>query len=170
MRLKSASEKAFDIPDIPIITVLTNTTIHSLASAIRSIKQTQSKDEYDPVVTVQPNGPKSPLWLIHPGIGEILVFLGLVQYFPDRPIQTLRTRGFDGGQEPFSCLDDVVTTYHRALKEQQPHGPYAIAGYSYGSMLAFEISKLLEANNDTVQFLGSFNLPPHIKDRMRMLD
>ena len=170
MRLKSASEKAFDIPDIPIITVLTNATIRSLASAIRSIKQIQLKSEYNPVVTLQPSGPKSPLWLIHPGIGEILVFLGLVQYFPDRPIHTLRTRGFDLGQEPFSCLDDVVSTYYRALKEKQPHGPYAIAGYSYGSMLAFEISKLLEANNDTVQFLGSFNLPPHIKDRMRMLD
>ena len=37
-------------------------------------------------------------------------------------------------------------------------------------MLAFEISKILEANNDTVQFRGSFYLPPHIKERMRMLD
>ena len=68
------------------------------------------------------------------------------------------------------CLGDVVTTYYRTLKKQQPHGPYAIAGYSYGSMLAFEITKLLEANNDTSPFLGSFNLPPHIKDRIRMLD
>lgn len=63
-----------------------------------------------------------------------------------------------------------MTTYYHALKKQQPRGPYAIAGYSYGSMLAFEISKILETNGDTVQFLGSFNLPPHIKDRMRMLD
>ncbi len=64
----------------------------------------------------------------------------------------------------------MVATYYHALKKQQPHGPYAIAGYSYGSMLAFEITKILSANGDTVQFLGVFNLPPHIKDRMRMLD
>ena len=37
-------------------------------------------------------------------------------------------------------------------------------------MLAFEVTKILEANSDTVEFLGSFNLFPHIKDRMRMLD
>lgn len=170
IRLKSASEKAFDIVDIPIITILTNTTIRSLASAIKQIRSSKYEGEYNPVVILQPNGPTAPLWLIHPGIGEILVFLGLVQYFPDRPIYALRTRGFNPGEEPFNCLTDVVTSYHRALKKQQPHGPYAIAGYSYGSMLAFEITKVLEANGDTVQFLGSFNLPPHIKDRMRQLD
>ena len=170
IRLKSASERAFDIADIPIVTIMTNTTIRSLASAIREIQNSQHKDRYNPVVTLQYNGSKTPLWLIHPGIGEILVFLRLVQYFPDRPIHALRTRGFNTGEEPFTGLTDVVATYYHALKQQQPNGPYAIAGYSYGSMLAFEISKILEANGNTVQFLGSFNLPPHIKDRMRMLD
>lgn len=170
IRLKSASEKAFGIADIPIITIITNTTIRSLASAIKQIQTSQYESKYSSVVTLQYNGSKTPLWLIHPGIGEILVFLGLVQYFPDRPIHALRTRGFNPGEEPFNSLTEIVTTYYHALKKQQPHGPYAIAGYSYGSMLAFEISKILEANNDTVQFLGSFNLPPHIKDRMRMLD
>ena len=170
IRLKSATEKTFGIVDIPIITILTNTTIRSLASAISKIQTTQYEGEYNPVVTLQTKGPKTPLWLIHPGIGEVLVFLGLVQYFPNRPIHALRTRGFNPGEEPFDFLSDVVTSYYRALKKQQPHGPYAIAGYSYGSMLAFEISKLLEANNDVVQFLGSFNLPPHIKERMRQLD
>ena len=73
-------------------------------------------------------------------------------------------------RSPLDSLPEVVTTYYLALKKEQPHGPYAIAGYSYGSMLAFEISKILEANGDTVQFLGSFNRSPHIKDRVRMLD
>ena len=170
IRLKIATEKAFDITDIPITTMLTNTSIRSLASAVQELQMPQYRGNYKPVITLQPNGPKTPLWLIHPGNGEILVFLGLVPYFPDRPIHALRTRGFDPGAEPFSSLTDIVTNYYHAMKKQQPHGPYAIAGYSYGGMLAFEISKLLEANGDTVQFLGSFNLPPHVKDRMRMPD
>lgn len=170
IRLKSAIQTAFEITNIPIITILTNTTIRSLASAIIRLQASRYDNEYDPVVTLQYNGSKIPLWLIHPGIGEILVFLGLVKYFPDRPVHALRARGFNPGEKPFNSLTDVVTTYYRALKKQQPRGPYAIAGYSYGSMLAFEISKILEANGDTVQFLGSFNLPPHIKERMHMLD
>ncbi|KAL9003649.1 MAG: hypothetical protein Q9188_003493 [Gyalolechia gomerana] len=170
IRVKRLSEKAFNVVDIPIVTFLTNTTVRSLASAIRRLQTSQYTEKYNPVVTLQYNGAKTPLWLIHPGIGEILVFLGLVQYFPDRPMYALRARGFNPGEKPFEGLTEIVTMYSQALKKQQPHGPYAIAGYSYGSMLAFEISKILEANGDRVQFLGSFNLPPHIKVRMRMLD
>ncbi|KAL8836162.1 MAG: hypothetical protein Q9170_003015 [Blastenia crenularia] len=170
IRLKNVSEKAFGIVDIPIVVLLSNMTVRSLASAMERLQTSTYANDYNPVVVLQPNGTKTPLWLIHPGIGEILVFLGLVQYFPDRPIYGLRARGFNPGEDPFSGLDEIVTTYSQALKKQQPKGPYAIAGYSYGSMLAFEISKVLEAEDETVQFLASFNLPPHIKERMRMLD
>ncbi|EHK97899.1 Acetyl-CoA synthetase-like protein [Glarea lozoyensis ATCC 20868] len=171
IRLKSACEKAFNIADIPIIAIMTNTTIRTLASAIKEIqKKHQYQAKYNPVVTLQLNGSDTPLWLIHPGIGEILVFLGLVQYFQDRPIHTLRARGFNPGETPFASLTEILQTYHEAIKQKQPKGPYALAGYSYGSMLAFELSKVLEANGDEVRFLGSFNLPPHIKVRMRMLD
>ncbi|MFD6455889.1 thioesterase domain-containing protein, partial [Nocardia sp. NPDC060220] len=52
----------------------------------------------------------------------------------------------------------------------QPHGPYALAGYSFGAAVAFEIAKRLEAEGERVDFLGSFNLPPHIKYRMDELD
>ncbi|KAL2064562.1 hypothetical protein VTL71DRAFT_3699 [Oculimacula yallundae] len=45
-----------------------------------------------------------------------------------------------------------------------------MAGYSFGTMLSFERAKVLLANGDEVAFHGSFNLPPHIKDRMRQLD
>ena len=37
-------------------------------------------------------------------------------------------------------------------------------------MLAFETAKVLERNGDQVRFLASFNLPPHIKARIRQLD
>ncbi|KAF2793762.1 putative polyketide synthase PksJ [Melanomma pulvis-pyrius CBS 109.77] len=170
IRLKRAVEKDFEINDIPIITVITNATIRTLAAAIERLQAEQHSISYSPIVTLQPNGDKTPLFLVHPGIGEMLVFLGLVQYFPDRPIYAMRARGLNEGEDPFTNQEEVITTYHRELKKKQPHGPYAIAGYSYGSMLAFEIAKILEADGDRVQFLGSFNLPPHIKTRMRKLD
>ncbi|PYI29051.1 putative polyketide synthase PksJ [Aspergillus indologenus CBS 114.80] len=173
IRLKRAIERIFRIAEIPMVMLLTHTTIESLSSAIRALRQNSCKascETYQPVVTLQPQGSKVPLWLFHPGIGEVLVFLGLVQYFPDRPIYAMRARGFNRGEEPFAQLSDMLSTYYRAMKAQQPEGPYALAGYSYGSMIAFEVSKMLEANGDQVRFLGCFNLPPHIQDRMRTLD
>ncbi|KAL4936916.1 Alpha/Beta hydrolase protein [Aspergillus oleicola] len=171
IRLKVNLQKALDIREISLGTIMTHNTIRSLAAVVkkRSLR-VQDGEEYNPLVILQPDGSKTPLWLLHPGIGEVLVFMGLVPYLRDRPIFALRARGFNPGEMPFKNLTEVLATYHHSLKQQQPHGPYAIAGYSYGSMIAFELTKILEANGDSVEFLGSFNLPPHIKDRMRMLD
>lgn len=97
-------------------------------------------------------------------------FLKLASYFEDRPVYAMRARGFEEGEEPFDSMETVLSTYYAKIKECQPTGPYAIAGYSFGSMIAFELTKRLLANKDEVKFLGVFNLPPHIKFRMRQLD
>ncbi|KAL2043498.1 hypothetical protein N7G274_003805 [Stereocaulon virgatum] len=153
--------------EIPITVLLINPTTRSMARALQGLNASST---YNPVVPLRPEGTKTPLWLIHPGVGEILVFLGLSQQINDRPIYALRARGFDG--EPyFSTINETVTTYHTAIKRTQPTGPYALAGYSFGTMLAFEIAKRIElSSSDEVRFLGSFNLPPHIQWRMRQLD
>ena len=110
--LKTAAEKSFGITNIPIFTVMTNNTIRMLAAAIEHLQTAQ----YDVAYTLQPNGFKTPLWLVHPGIGEMLVFLGLVQYFPDRPIYAMRTRGLNPGKEVYSGLEELVMSYHNAIK------------------------------------------------------
>lgn len=61
-------------------------------------------------------------------------------------------------------------TVHTAMKAEQPHGPYVIAGYSHGFMLTFEIAKWLERDGDQIRVEGCFNLPPHIKVQIRQLD
>ena len=152
---------------IPIITIMTHPTVRSLA---KSLEDLNHPDNYSPVVTLQHAGTKTPLWLIHPGVGEVLVFINLAKHLTDRPVHALRARGFNSGEAYFTSIEETVSTYHTAIKIQQPHGPYAIAGYSYGSMLAFEVSKVLECHGDEVRFLGAFNLPPHIKFRMRQLN
>ncbi|KAL8731399.1 MAG: hypothetical protein Q9181_004327 [Wetmoreana brouardii] len=153
--------------EIPVITMMTNPTIESLATALIRL---QEPKVYSPVVTLQAGGTKTPLWLVHPGVGEILVFLNLAKYIVDRPVYALRARGFDEGETYFEDIPEVIQTYYTAIKEKQPEGPYAVAGYSYGAMIAFNITKALESDGDKVPFLGVFNLPPHIKFRMRQLD
>ncbi|KAH7095864.1 acyl-protein synthetase [Paraphoma chrysanthemicola] len=169
---------------VPIITLLKNPTVRSLATTIRPPEMTKSSKAlsettvatHDPVVTLKSHGAKTPLWLVHPGVGEVLVFVGLAQHLADddRPIYALRAKGFEEGQERYSSIAETVEAYVHAILQRQPQGPYAIAGYSYGAMLAFEMSKRLNAvkngaDRPSVRFLGSFNLPPHIKSRMRQL-
>ena len=170
IKLKKNIEEHFELTrEIPMITLMTNTTVHDLAEALQDL-QAPEKNEYNPVVTLQSQGHKTPLWLIHPGVGEVLVFLNLAKFIVNRKVYTLRARGFNEGEQPFKTIPEVISTYHTSIKQKQPEGPYALAGYSYDSMLAFEVGKVLESNGDKVSFLGSFNLAPHIKTRMRQLD
>ena len=153
--------------EIPLILILTNPTVRAMAKALEGIS---SPRPYNPVITMQSHGSKTPLWLVHPGVGEVLVFLNLAKTITDRPVYALRARGFEDGERYFESIQEIVSTYHSHMKDIQPKGPYAIAGYSFGAMLAFEISKVLEDHQDEVRFLGSLNLPPHIKHRMKQLD
>jgi acyl-CoA synthetase (AMP-forming)/AMP-acid ligase II/thioesterase domain-containing protein len=169
IRLKRYIEEHLGLKTpIPIITLMTNPTVRSLVAALQL--QETSSSEYEPVVVIQPHGTKTPLWLVHPGVGEILVFLNLANHLRDRPVYAFRARGFTKGEAFFADINETLTTYHAAIKRRQPHGPYALAGYSYGSMIAFETAKILESNEDQVSFVGVFNLPPHIKSRMQQLN
>ncbi|KAM5467370.1 putative NRPS-like protein biosynthetic cluster [Microsporum audouinii] len=182
IRLKRRLDTRLGIT-LPIITLMNNTTARSLAAALNSGWPGDSPDEpeknmvdYEPVVTLKSGGKKPPLWLFHPGVGEVLVFIGLAQHLADdeRPIYALRARGFERGQSQFTSITEAVNTYTQAIRQRQQQGPYALAGYSYGAMLAFETAKQLNytetgTSGSSVRFLGSFNLPPHIKWRMRQL-
>lgn len=168
IRLKRNLEEHLDLlTEIPMILLMTKPTIRELALALEDQPE---KTKYEPAVVLQYHGAKQPLWLVHPGVGEVLVFLNLAKHTTDRPIYALRARGFNKGEPYFDSIDEMVTSYFQAIKQTQPDGPYALAGYSYGTMVAFEVAKKLEADGSEVGFLASFNLPPHIKTRMRQLD
>ncbi|KAI3339960.1 Alpha/Beta hydrolase protein [Ustulina deusta] len=175
VRLKRKVDQRLSI-DVPMVTLMNSPTVRALALAI-DYSPLQNGDsvakEYDPVVKFRSTGSKTPLWCIHPGVGEVLIFIGLAKHMvdDDRPIFALRARGFDAGQSRFKSITEAVETYKAAILKHQPYGPYALAGYSYGGMLAFEIAKSLEKEEGaSVQFLASFNLPPNIKIRMQQLN
>ncbi|KAI1179303.1 hypothetical protein F4777DRAFT_468289 [Nemania sp. FL0916] len=167
IRLKNSLKSRLGV-EVPVATLVKHTSARVLASVLYDAARSPTS-AYDPVVVLQSRGSKTPLWLVHPGVGEVLVFVGMARELrdSDRPIYALRARGFEG-QEPFRSIDEAVGIYVDAIRSRQPQGPYALAGYSYGTMLAFEIAKKLQVEGP-VRFLGSFNLPPHIKTRMRQL-
>jgi thioesterase domain-containing protein len=143
-------------------TILQNATVRALAAVVAPGADGQKK-EYDPVVPLQLTGNKTPLFCVHAGSGEILIFLNLANYFAgERPFYALRARGFNEGESSFASFDEMVQTYVAAIRRRQPHGPYAIAGYSYGGPVAFEIAKALEAQGERVAFLASIDGTPYI--------
>ena len=154
-------EKAGLRESIPVGILLTDPTIRGIAAAIDQLGQDNS--EYVPIVPLQKEGSKAPLFLVHPGSGDVLIFVALSKYFPDRPVYGIRTKGLYSNDEYFKSIHEMANFYVQSIKRIQPEGPYAIAGYSLGSSVAFEVAKQLESKGDAVPFLGILDSPPHIR-------
>ncbi|WP_326692482.1 non-ribosomal peptide synthetase [Streptomyces sp. NBC_01795] len=167
LRLKLEIQAEFGIEEVPMSTLLQAPTVRALAGRLAAGQGTDGDSAYDPLVPLQITGDGTPLFCVHPGLGEVLVFINLAKYFTgERPFYALRARGFGQGETNFGSFGEMVSTYVAAIRRAQPEGPYAVAGYSYGGAVAFEIAKRLEAEGDEVRFVGVFNLPPRIADRM----
>jgi acyl-CoA synthetase (AMP-forming)/AMP-acid ligase II/thioesterase domain-containing protein len=163
IKLKQKLAERLQRVDVSMVTILQNPTPRALAR--------QNQGEYDPVVVLQATGEKTPLFCIHPATGEVLVFVSLANYFVNnRPFYALRARGFSPGEQQFESIDEMVSTYVTAIRTRQPHGPYAIAGYSFGASIAFEVAKALEAQNERVAFCGSIDGTVFIGDRKHKLN
>lgn len=162
------------LPDeIPILRILLHPTPNLLSTLVDQILNPSASDAntYDPIVPLSTTGNKTPIFFVHPGVGEVLIFVNLAKYFHgDRPFYAFRARGFDKGQPVFTTMDEMVGCYADAMQKVQPHGPYAIAGYSYGGVVAYEVAKVLESRGEEVKFVGLINIPPHIADRMHEID
>ncbi|EKM78142.1 hypothetical protein AGABI1DRAFT_61174 [Agaricus bisporus var. burnettii JB137-S8] len=172
IQLKQLLQERLSIPEIPTIEMLRRPEIHELASFLDTILTRGSRSDvpYDPLVLLNPHGSKPPLFLIHPGVGEILIFMKLAKILEDdRPIYALRARGFDDQDKPFGTFEEMVDCYTGRIVDAYPRGPYYIAGYSFGGAVAFEITKKLEIQGRRVAWTGILNLPPEIQFRMKEL-
>ena len=57
----------------------------------------------------------------------------------------------------FISVEKLADDYLQALVESQPHGPYYLAGLSFGGLLAFEIAHQLRRKGEEVAFLAMFD-------------
>lgn len=159
--LSSQLRKRLELTEkIDVGTFFTDPTIRGIATALDGLGR---EDDYVPIVPLQQGGDKTPLFLVHPGSGDVLVFVALSKYFTDRPVYGIRTRCLYSGDNYHTTIHSMAQCYYEHIKKIQPEGPYAVAGYSLGSSVAYEIARLLEADGSKVPFLGILDSPPHIK-------
>jgi len=105
------------------------------------------------VVTVRAGGSEPPLFLVHD-------FTGLDSYFPvlgmhlegDFPIHGLPGTG--PGQPQLRTMQCLAARLVERIRAVQPHGPYRLAGWSFGGVLAYEVATQLLGMDEPVSFLG----------------
>src|SRR5689334_20546408 len=85
---------------------------------------------------------------------------------PDQPFYGLQASGTDGTSPPHRTIEEMADAYIAEIRTLQPAGPYLLAGYSGGGIVAFEMAHRLTALGEKVgllAFIDTFH--PHIPDR-----
>ncbi|WP_370640433.1 amino acid adenylation domain-containing protein [Myxococcus sp. XM-1-1-1] len=95
-----------------------------------------------------------PLFLVHGGGGSALGYTELVRGLtPSRPIHGFSASGLDGGELPPASVEVLARDYLSQLRVVQPKGPYLLAGWSFGGLVAHEMARRLQAQGEQVELL-----------------
>lgn len=113
---------------------------------------------WDSLVPIKPKGNKMPLYMVHGAGLNVLLFNTLAMGLsPEQPVYGLQAKGLDGIDEPLGNIEEIAKHYIDSIMSQNPDGPYALAGYSFGGIIAFEMARQLEALGKEVKMLAMFD-------------
>jgi thioesterase domain-containing protein/acyl carrier protein len=140
---------------LPLATLLKAPTIEELATILR---KKESSDSWSPLVEIKAGGSKPPLFCIHGGGFNVLVYRNLaLNLDPDRPVYGLQARGLDGDKKLVDRIEDMAADYIQQIQTIQAKGPYLLAGLSNGGNIALEMAQQLRLQGETVSLLAMFD-------------
>ncbi|ACU58931.1 non-ribosomal peptide synthetase [Chitinophaga pinensis] len=140
---------------LPLASLFTANTVEKLATEMELDDQSIS---WDLLVPVKPTGTKPPIFIVNGLDMNVLLFNNIARNMePDQPVYGFQPRGLNGVDEPFETLEDMAAEYIAALLERDFPDGYALAGYSYGGVVAYEMSRQLQAMGKKVKMLAMFD-------------
>jgi amino acid adenylation domain-containing protein len=138
--------------ELSIASVYDFKTIKKLA---RLIAGDETPPEFSPLVAIKATGNRPPVYFISGDNLNVINFNGIVKYINEQqPAYGLQPKGVDGKSQPLESIEDIAKFYVDAIVGQDPIGPYAIVGYSFGGYVAFEMAMQLKKQHKAVKLLG----------------
>ncbi|WP_158623685.1 non-ribosomal peptide synthetase [Corallococcus llansteffanensis] len=133
---------------LPVAALFEGATVEHLAKLLRAephLKPWASR------VPLQPKGGQRPVFLVHPGGGNVLCYVELARRLgPEQPVHAFQARGLDGLEAPHTRVEAMAAHYVEELRKVQPHGPYRLGGWSLGGLIAFEMARQLVQSGEQV--------------------
>lgn len=153
-------EARFGVP-IPLSLLFQASTPRALAERL-SRRETIREFHHLVPLRVTAGSEGIPLFFIHGWRGSLFHLVPMIRLLPPH----IPVYGVQGDPETAHGRDfeQVVTGYVREIRKFRPHGPWFIAGYSLGGLIAHETARQLTRNGEAARLflLDSFphNLPP----------
>lgn len=145
--------------EITLPALIQRSRLEDLATYIERIQQSGAEEHFLPQAINNSLSSIYQFWL-HPSGGNVLCYRDIAQ----RLEEEFRCYGItadmasrDRGQ--FISVEKMARRYLDQIRHIQPNGPYHLAGWSYGGVLAYEISQQLLALGENVESLVMIDTP-----------
>jgi amino acid adenylation domain-containing protein len=149
VRLMARLEHVFGVK-LPISALFEAPTVEHLAAVIQG---REAPVRRTPLVRLHPGGTGRPLFVVHPVGGDVFAYVELARKLgADRPVYGLQAVAEGNGHQP--GMEELAAQYLAAVREVQPEGPYLLAGWSLGAVIAYEMAQQIESSGGTVALLA----------------
>ena len=143
--------------NLPLSVLLETRTIRGLAALLQSDAATPLAN----LVQVR-EGRGRPVFVL-PGLsGTVLEQHELLQRLvTPRPIYALEAPGIAAPQRPRDRVQDIAAAYIDAIRRVQPEGAYALIGYSFGGLVAYEMAHQLAGLGEQIEQVALLDTAIH---------
>lgn len=132
---------------VPLGVLLERRTVAGLAEHLDA-----ATADWSPLVSLRADRDGTPWFLVHPAGGDVLCYRRLADLL-DGPVFGLQAPGPAAEREPLERIADFADLYVDAIVKARPAGPYLLAGWSSGAVIAAEVARRLEARGEEVRRL-----------------
>ena len=144
---------------LSIATLFDAPTIAGLAKILRTDSATAS---WSSLIPIQTGGSRNPLFLVHAAHGTVLLYRQVCEHLgQDQPVYGLQSQGLNGQRPLQTTVEEMASLYMREIATVQPEGPYFLAGYCSGGIIALELAQQLSRRGEDVVrviLLDTYNL------------
>jgi amino acid adenylation domain-containing protein len=157
VRLFASIEKSFG-RRLPLAALFQHGTVGHLAELLVELRP---ETDIATVLSLQPEGDGRPLFMMPTIAGGAMVSRALFECLDGRfPIFGLQLSLAPQNLEQIQDFRTTAGCLVAALRKFQPQGPYALAGFSFGGMMAFEVASQLKEMGEEVDLLAVIDTGP----------
>jgi FkbH-like protein len=134
---------------LPLTTLLEAPTIEQLANLI-----TRS-DAISSIALIKQGGSKLPVFLIHDGDGETMLYRNLAYRLDsEHPVYGIQPYARDRYPILHTRIADMAAYYLKQIRSVQPEGPYLLGGMCAGGVLSFEVARQLQSQGQAIAMVA----------------
>jgi acetoacetyl-CoA synthetase len=148
---------------LPVTAIYDAPTAAAMARLLAAAGPEESRPGPSRLVLLRP-GATPALFMPHGLLGIVTDLYEFAQRLDtDRAIYAIQANGGDATAVPADRVEAMARLYVEELRRMQPSGPYLLAGYCFGGLLALEMARELRRVGEPVGLLALLDTHPHSK-------